>query len=1354
MKKTVFVFKLIKKLIMRFSACIWMIIFLLGGTGRDLLGQAGLQTNIWYFGNHAGLDFNSGVPVPLTNGALNTFEGTASIADRVTGQLLFYTDGITVYDSTHAVMVNGNGLLGHPSSTQSGVIVPDPGNNNLYYIFAVGAQAGYLGSYGGISYSVVDMTLNGGLGAITTKNVQLVNPASEKITSVRHCNGRDVWVITHEWNTNAFYCYLVTPSGVQPPVISNTGIIHMDVGSGINAESIGYMKVAPDQQHIGLCTFYPLNTTQLFDFDNVLGVVSNPVTINFPVIGNYGGPYGCSFSPDGTKFYAAFHNYAGTPNYVFQYNLQAGSPAAIVASQTVVASTSAVSYGALQLASDGKMYMATFSNNNLGGPFGSPSIDRFNSPNTLGMGCGYAPNAVVLNGGLSIWGLPDYIESFFSPPVATNFNDTTICTGAQVSFNPSYQIVMDSVSWDFDDLPSGAANYSTLTNPSHIFNVAGTYDVKLIVHYNCHHDTLSRIVTVSDLPIFLGNDTTLCNGNAITLDPNYPGAVYLWSTGATTQTINVNGAGGLYWLQVTDGLCVSTDSINITYNPPPVVNLGNDTTFCGNQALTLDAGNSGSVYTWSTGATTQTISVNTSGNYTVQVNLTGCTDQDTIVITVNQPPVLFLGNDTVLCTGQVLSLTAAAAGYTATWSDGTTLGSLNVSSGGTYWVQLTNNVCTVTDTINVQFNNPPAVMLGNDTVICSGAQVTLDAGNAGASYTWSTGATTQTIAVSATGNYTVTANVSGCIDKDTIQVTVSQPPVLFLGNDTTLCDGQVLQLSASAAGYTNSWSNGTSGSSLNVSATGSYWVTMTNGVCTVSDSISIQFVPPPDVSLGNDTIICSGQQVTLDAGNAGALFLWSNGATTQTISVSATGYYVVSVSLAGCTDDDSLQLTVQLPPPVFLGNDTTLCTGEQLALGASVAGYQNLWSNGSTLNSMTVTSAGTYWVQLDDGICNITDSINVNFDIPPVVSVGNDTTLCEGQSLTLDAGVPAAAYLWSTGATTQSISVTLNGTYVIEVTKGACRAGDTIMVDFIPLLPVELGADTTLCDGQAVTLDPSLAGYTYLWSTGATTQTLTVNAAGLFQVTVNDGQCDTRDSVSVFFLSYPVVNLGPDTAFCENVPVFLDAGNPGSSFSWSTGESSQVILVAGAGTYWVVAANGNCRASDSVLVDLLPAPVVDLGEDSSLCSGDMVVLDAGNPGAAYLWDDGDTSRMKTLTEKGTYMVTVTNPNGCSETDTITFGTAGCQFYIFIPNSFSPNQDGKNDYFLLFPYNVLEVEWGIFNRYGQQIFKSDDFQPGWDGTYRNVKCQEDVYVVLVNYSGEDESGRITRKNRKGTVLLIR
>ena len=170
-----------------------------------LNGYSQNEANIWYFGQFAGLDFSNGIPVALSNGAMNQAEGCATISDS-DGNLLFYTDGVSIWNQNHVIMPNGTGLMGGTSASQSAIIVPKPNDPNIYYVFTVPAEIGTLG----LRYSEVDMTLDGGLGNVTTiENVFLISPTEEKVTAVRHSNNTDIWVVTHLWDSDNFYAYLV-----------------------------------------------------------------------------------------------------------------------------------------------------------------------------------------------------------------------------------------------------------------------------------------------------------------------------------------------------------------------------------------------------------------------------------------------------------------------------------------------------------------------------------------------------------------------------------------------------------------------------------------------------------------------------------------------------------------------------------------------------------------------------------------------------------------------------------------------------------------------------------------------------------------------------------------------------------------------------------------------------------------------------------------------------------------------------------------------------------------------------------------------------------------------------------------
>ncbi len=348
------------------------------------------EGSIWYFGEYAGLDFTAGSPVALTNSGMNKDEGCASICDSA-GSLLFYTSGIEVWNKNHQVMNNGSGLAGHNSSTQSALIVPKPGSNDLYYIFTTDA---FFYS-NGLKYSVVDMSLSSGLGTVTQKNVSITTPVTEKLTAVKHANGTDYWVIAH-YNNNSFAAYPVTSSGIGTPVVTPIGVQHVGGGTNGTLNAIGYMKTSPSGSKIA-CTIMYAGIIELFDFNITTGVVSNPVTFNNPT---YYNPYGIEFSPNEQVLYFT------ADTVLYQVDLSSGSASTIINSvQKVGASTLLMSFlGALQLGPDQRIYCVDFFHD---------YVSVINNPNALGAECMFVHDGVYLNNQHCYAGLPNFVTSFF-----------------------------------------------------------------------------------------------------------------------------------------------------------------------------------------------------------------------------------------------------------------------------------------------------------------------------------------------------------------------------------------------------------------------------------------------------------------------------------------------------------------------------------------------------------------------------------------------------------------------------------------------------------------------------------------------------------------------------------------------------------------------------------------------------------------------------------------------------------------------------------------------------------------------------------------------------------------------------
>ena len=474
----------------------------------------------WYFGERAGLDFNSGSPVALTNGELNTPEGCATISDK-NGNLLFYTDGSFVYDKTHQIMPNGAGLLGHRSSTQSAIIVPKPNNPYIYYIFTVdqplaaNVDDNLLNDEdppnNGLNYSQVDMRLNNGLGDIQTaeKNIHLITydpnnseevkfKCSEKITAVQHGDAVSFWVITHFINN--FYAFKISTLGVDKnPVKTNTQL-NVPIG-GYHFNAIGYLKTSPNGKKIAIANSSTktnndlgpknniiLNTGNvlLYDFDASTGKISNGITLM-----DRENPYGIEFSAKSRKLYVTTNRYDNEGitlgSSLLQYNLKSTN---ILASKTTIITSSYVA-GALQLGLDEKIYRSGYAILENGGS----KLSVINNPELDGTACNFKQGAIDLKSGICKLGLPPFITSLFLYTFNYEFN----CYGQSTHFYFNSIEKVDSVVWNFGD-----GTTSNVIDAYHTFLSAGDYKVTLIKTVNGEErDPIEKTITIYKVPKIL-----------------------------------------------------------------------------------------------------------------------------------------------------------------------------------------------------------------------------------------------------------------------------------------------------------------------------------------------------------------------------------------------------------------------------------------------------------------------------------------------------------------------------------------------------------------------------------------------------------------------------------------------------------------------------------------------------------------------------------------------------------------------------------------------------------------------------------------------------------------------------------
>lgn len=532
------------------------------------------EASVWYFGQNAGLKFEiSGSVTPLSDGQLNTEEGCSSIADAA-GNLLLYTDGRTVWDRNHLAMPNGsfaNGteLFGDTSSTQSGIIVPKPGNPNIYYIFTVDEPhhenaAVYPGTFSGtyvelgggqtpteddgrnngLNYSVVDLSVtgsNGSIGNVISRNNPLItydiDPAgeeikykcSEKITAIKNEADGSYWVITHF--INRFYAFRLTATGVvTSPVVTTIGSNQTLFGYRRNA--IGCLKISPNGQKLAIAhqqnvttvgqSSYSTGSVELFDFDTTTGLVSNAIVVEPNVQA-----YGVEFSPNSEKLYATYR-IAMNPNMeLAQYDLTSGS---IPGSKVVLYNLQNYLF-ALQLAPNNKIYCATGYVSSLG---------VINSPDTNGPACNYVQTGQALSSGKIVkLGLPPFVTSFFNFSfIADNF-----CLGATTQFTLNTSQIVTSATWDFGD----GSPLSNDLNPTHIYANAGNYTVTVTIIGGSNTVTKSNTITISTIPVIAASipNQNICGAAGINYDLSQHNSTLLGS-----QSPTVFGVG--YFTTMTD----------------------------------------------------------------------------------------------------------------------------------------------------------------------------------------------------------------------------------------------------------------------------------------------------------------------------------------------------------------------------------------------------------------------------------------------------------------------------------------------------------------------------------------------------------------------------------------------------------------------------------------------------------------------------------------------------------------------------------------------------------------------------------------------------------------------------------
>ena len=856
-----------------------------------------------------------------------------------------------------------------------------------------------------------------------------------------------------------------------------------------------------------------------------------------------------------------------------------------------------------------------------------------------------------------------------SLPVPDLGIDSTICIGdAAIDFDAS---TWDSYLW----APNGEVTQviSTNTPAEYTVEVTNSNGCKGTDAVELFHDTL---------PIpNLGPDTAICAGDPKVVFDAGVWSAYLWiQNGETTQTISYDVAGD-YGIEVTDGNgCKGTDSINLTVNSRPTVDLGSDQEICENDPhVTFDAQNVGSTYSWfGATETSQTIQRDSAGIYIVEItDVNGCRDSDTVVLNVNLLPIVDLGPDTAICIGDpnvVFDAKNAGVGMSYLWSTGVTTQTISTVNDGDYWVAIEDaKGCRDSDTVVLNVNLLPIVDLGNDSSICAlDNAVVLDAGNASATYLWSTTETTQTISVNTDSDFDVTVtDTNGCVNQDVMHLTVHPMPLVSMADDVICSGDAAVTFDVNASYSTYLWSSGETTQSIDKDVAGEYSVIFTDANnCIGYDTVVLVVNPLPTPDLGLDITMCSKAPNTIFDAGVYSSYLWSSGETTQTISKNTGDTYTLEVTDAnGCKGTDAVDLIVITEPSPAVLSALTKCPGSPVSMDISLFDNGNgpftySWHDGSTASVYSTTAEGSVWVDVMDKYgCvgrdqgSVTDQSNLTVNIV----ASPDIHLCEGESALLATPFTTSGgynFTWSGAGsgTTETISVTQAGKYDLHVDNGLGCQGDGSIDIFVHPYPILTPVPAAICDGDNALIGENLGNtYTYNWNTGATTPEISVGVAGTYNVEVtSDRGCMSDMDILVTVNSNPTPDLGADINECTGTVVTLSDANAqtGQTYAWSTGATTSTISPTSDGTYSLTTTTTvGCVGTDDVLVSFIPIPQVNLGPDTVICEGETYTINAGNPGLNILWNTGATTQTITVDQTGFYDATVSQ-GGCPARDTM------------------------------------------------------------------------------------------------------
>ncbi len=873
--------------------------------------------------------------------------------------------------------------------------------------------------------------------------------------------------------------------------------------------------------------------------------------------------------------------------------------------------------------------------------------------------------------------------------------------------------------------PSYTYNWSnSQTTATATSLAAGTYNVTVYDANNCTSTTSVSITQPAVLNATLSSTNTSCyggsNGSATATPTGGTGPyTYLWVPGGQTGSTATNLSAGTYNVTITDIKgCTKTGSVTVSQPASLTLTMSKTDATCGNSngsaSVSVSGGTPSYSYLWSNSATTISITNVPAGTYSVTVTDShSCTNVNNVAVNNSGAPVVTVNSVTnVTCNGgstggASISASGGTPSYSYHWSNGATTTSISNVAAGTYSITVT-DALTCIGTASVTITQPSAVVAtitSNISPLCNGASngsatVSASGGTPGYNYQWSNGQTTVTAINLAAGTYSVTVkDTHNCTT--TTSVTVTQPTVVtssITSSSNVSCNGgangsATASGSGGTPGYTYGWSSGASSATASGLSAGTYYVTVKDvNNCSSISSVTISQPAALTSTFNTTNVNCNGGSngsltVNPTGGTSPYTYSWSNSQTTQTINGLIAGTYSVTITDShSCTMVNSATVTQPTTLTSSITAQTNVsCNGGNngsatVTATGGTTNYSYLWSNSATTSSITNVTAGTYSVTVTDAhLCTNTSSVTITQPSVITATTSGTSVLCNGgntgtASVAASGGTPGYTYLWSTTATTSSISGLAAGTYSVTIRDANnCSKIATYTVTQPAVLTATISSSTQVsCYGgnngaATVSVSGGTTAYSYLWSSGQTTAMVNGLVAGTYTVTVRDANnCSTTANVTINQPTQLISTMGiPTNVSCNGgnngtVTVTASGGSPTYSYLWSNGQTAATASNLTANSYSVTITDSHSCTSTASVTITQPAVLTSSISASNqvtcfgTATGSATVTQSGGTSPySYLWSNSQTTQTATGLTAGNYTVTITDNKGCTTTSSVT-----------------------------------------------------------------------------------------------------